>query len=92
VLEKGDGFSPGTARAAVAEVQKSRIMHRTVTNSFAREEELNQQLYAGSTSVKTRMLRFSPVNARTRTFPRPPVGTVMPSWEPLPPGDPADDY
>jgi hypothetical protein len=34
-------------RAAVAEVQKSRIMHRTVTNSFARGEELNQQLYAG---------------------------------------------
>jgi hypothetical protein len=34
-------------RAAVAEVQKSRIMHRTVTNSFARGDELNQQLYAG---------------------------------------------
>ena len=34
-------------RAAVAEVQKSRIMHRTVTNSFARGEELNQQLHAG---------------------------------------------
>ncbi|MGO9543769.1 MAG: hypothetical protein ACLPPF_03120, partial [Rhodomicrobium sp.] len=50
LFEKANTIPPLTRngpRAAVAEVQKSRIMHRTVTNSFARGEELNQQFYAG---------------------------------------------
>jgi hypothetical protein len=47
VAIRGPSLIRNGPRAAVAEVQKSRIMHRTVTNSFARGEELNQQLYAG---------------------------------------------
>lgn len=68
-------------------------MHRTVTNSFARGEELNQQLYAGYDT------REDPdVEIFTRERSHADIPSAL-QWrqscragEPLPPGDPADDY
>jgi len=60
-------------RAAGAEVQKSRIMHRTVANSFARGEELNQQLYAGYDTREDPDLEILPYGGNRCRFWRVPL-------------------